>query len=148
MLARVREGDVHRAVKYSAVSAVAFPVTQVLLLIGTLGLGWSSAVSNVVAVSLAAVPAYLLNRYWVWAKTGKNSLTTEVLPFWGLTLLGLLLSTILAAYGDHNFDSPLVANVANTVGFGTIWVFKFFALDRWMFGQGHHHPSEPEPAGA
>jgi len=136
--ARLGGLDFRRLLKYSAVSAIAFPLTQVLLLVCTVGFGWSGAVSNLVTVSVVAVPAYFLNRYWVWGKTDKNNLKTEVLPFWGITLLGLLLSTGFAWYADRTFESPLAVNVANAVGFGLVWVFKYFLLDSWMFGPQHH----------
>jgi putative flippase GtrA len=151
--ARLRGLDLRRILRYSAVSAIAFPVTQVLLVICSVGLGWSGVVSNVVAVSLMAIPAYILNRYWVWGKTDKNNLRTEILPFWGVTLLGLLLSTAFAAYADRAFDSPFAVNLANAFGFGTVWVFKYLLLDSWMFGRPERAPADAElvnesPAGA
>lgn len=148
LLARLRGLDVRRIIKYSAVSAVAFPFTQVLLVIGTVGFGWSGVVANLVAVSVAAVPAYYLNRYWVWGKKDKNSLTTEILPFWGITLLGLLLSTGFAWYADRTFSSPFAVNLANAFGFGVVWVFKYLLLDRLMFGAHRHGPVEAEPVRA
>ena len=138
LAARLRGIDIARLVKYSAVSAVSFPATQVVLLIGTHVFEWSGVVSNMVAVSLIAIPAYLLNRYWVWGKKDKNKLKTEILPFWGVTLLGLLLSTGAAWYADRTFDASYAVNIANTVGFGLVWVFKYFLLDSWMFGRHHH----------
>jgi putative flippase GtrA len=138
MSARLRGIDVARLVKYSAVSAFAFPATQIVLLIGTHVFHWTGVVSNVVAVSVVAIPAYMLNRYWVWGKKDKNNFRTEILPFWGVTLLGLVLSTGAAWYADRTFDASYAVNIANTVGFGLVWVFKYFLLDSWMFGAHHH----------
>ena len=39
---------------------------------------------------LSAIPAYLLSRYWVWQKRGKNHFWREVVPFWSLAFVGLL----------------------------------------------------------
>lgn len=136
--ARLRGIDIRRIVKYSAVSAIAFPLTQVVLVICSVGFGWSGVTSNLVAVTLVAIPAYILNRYWVWGKTDKNNLRTEILPFWGITLLGLILSTGFAWYADRTFDSPFAVNIANTFGFGVVWVFKYFLLDSLMFGAHQH----------
>lgn len=138
VLARIREADYRKMLKYSAVSAIAFPVTQVMLLVLTVGLDFSFVAANLVAVSVMAIPAYLLNRYWVWGKRDKNRFATEILPFWIITLIGLGLSTLCAHYADLWFDSPLAVNVANALGFGLVWVFKFLFLDRMMFG-GHQH---------
>lgn len=144
ILARVREADYRKMLKYSAVSAIAFPVTQVMLLLFTVGFDWSFVMANVVAVTLMAFPAYVLNRYWVWGKRDKNRFATEILPFWLVTLIGLGLSTLFAHYADQWFDSPLAVNVANAVGFGVVWVFKFLFLDKLMFGAHQHFPVDEQ----
>lgn len=141
-----RELDWRKAMKYSAVSIIAVPITQIILIVCHYGLGWNGVQSNLLAVSITAVPAYVLNRYWVWGKKDKNNFKTEILPFWGMTLLGLIFSTLFVAYVDQNFDSPLAINVANAAGFGVVWVFKFFILDKAMFGQHHHFTPEIEEA--
>jgi putative flippase GtrA len=115
---------------------------QSLLVLSHSWLGWSFAVSNLVAVSVSAGPAYVLARYWVWRKRSKNHLVKEVLPFWGLAFLGLLVSTIAAGVANRYSNAQIVLNLVNLGSFGIIWVFKFFILDRFMFGR--HHPS-PAP---
>ena len=82
------------------------------------------------AVAVTVVPVYVLNRYWVWGKKDKNNFVTEILPFWGMTLLGLIISTLCVAYADSHFESPLMVNLANAFGFGLVWVLKFAVLDR------------------
>jgi putative flippase GtrA len=144
VLARIREADYKKFLKFSAVSAISFPFTQVLLLVFTLGLDWSFVTANLVAVTIMAFPAYAMNRYWVWGKKDKNSLMTEVVPFWVITLLGLGLSTVCAHYAEQWFDSALAVNFANAVGFGVVWIFKFFVLDRVMFGGHQHFPPDED----
>ncbi len=146
VLARIREADYRKMLKYSAVSAVAFPFTQVMLLVFTVGFDWSFVMANLVAVTVMAFPAYAMNRYWVWGKKDKNRFTTEVLPFWVITLVGLGLSTICAHYADKWFDSDLAVNFANAMGFGLVWVFKFLFLDRIMFGGHQHFPPDEDLA--
>lgn len=139
VIARVREADYAKMLKYSAVSAIAFPLTQMLLFFCTHVLDWSGVASNIFAVTVLSVPAYVLNRYWVWGKKDKNRFATEILPFWVVTVIGLVLSTILAHYADIWWpESPIAVNVANTVGFGVVWVFKFVFLDKLMFGAHQH----------
>ena len=65
---------------------------------------------------------------------------TEILPFWGMTLLGLVISTIFVAFAEHQFDSPIMVNVANAFGFGCVWLLKYFVLDKAMFGRERHFP--------
>lgn len=154
LLQRARGGRGAKAVRYAMVSVVGVALTQVVLTVCHAGFGWSPTASNFTAVTVASVPAYLLNRYWVWGKRGRNHLTKEVLPFWGFALAGLVFSTLLVAQAARWWDSPLAVNLANITAFGLLWVLKFFVLDTLMFGP-HHHPEldpdelvEDEPAPA
>ena len=89
--------------------------------------------ANTVAVSLGCVPSYVGNRYWVWGKRGRNQFWREVFPFWLMALIGLAFSTLLiflVAKWTHN---PLVINATNLAAFGSLWVFKYLALDSLLF---------------
>ena len=37
---------------------------------------------------LTSVPAFLLNKYWVWGKRGRAHMRREVIPFWLFTVAG------------------------------------------------------------
>ena len=39
-------------------------------------------------VSVVSIPAFLLNKYWVWGKRGRAHMRREVLPFWLFTVAG------------------------------------------------------------
>jgi putative flippase GtrA len=146
---RARSPLGRKALRYSAVSAVGVVTTQTLLLLFYGVADWSGAASNVAAVSIAALPAYLLNRYWVWGKTSRNHFIKEVVPFWGMTLLGLLISTGLVALASDWWESALAVSAANLAGFGTLWVAKFLLLDSLIFKFEHHHdPDAGEQATA
>lgn len=119
---------------------------QSLLVLNHSWLGWSFAVSNGVAVALSAGPAYVLARYWVWQKRSKNHFFKEVLPFWGLAFFGLVVSTLAAAIANDYTDAQIILNVVNLASFGVIWVFKFFILDRFMFGKHHDGPDSAAEA--
>jgi putative flippase GtrA len=120
----------------------------------TLGVGVDAAVANVVAVVCGIVPSYLANRRWVWGRTGRGSLTREVLPFWVLALSGLALSTLAV---DHVASltsawptslRAVALPVANLSVFALLWVVQFMVLDRVIF-RNHPNPSqgmEPCPA--
>lgn len=123
-----------KALKYASVSAIAIVVTQVALFVTLQVLDMSPVWSNFVSVSIASVPAYLLNRQWVWAKTGRHSMRREVLPFWGISLLGLLLSTGAVAIVSRWTDAHLAVAATNIASFGVLWVGKYVYLDRLMFG--------------
>lgn len=124
---------VGKLLRYSMTSAVGVVVGQGLLLILSGPLGWPGVAANLTAVAISSVPVYLIYRGWVWRKSGRNSLLTEVLPFWLMTLLGLVVSTAFVALADRRSDSPLVYVLASSAGFGVVWVAKFFVLDRFIF---------------
>lgn len=128
-----------KALKYASVSVVGVVVTQVLLVICYQVLELSAGWSNFIAVSGASIPAYLLNRQWVWQKTGRHSLRREVLPFWAISLLGLLISTVAVSVVSRQWDSQLAVSGTNIASFGVLWVAKFLFLDAIMF-----KPDEPE----
>ena len=134
VLDRVTGGRGALAIKYSMVSVVGVTITQVLLVLFVGILDRHPVGSNVVAVSVTAVPVCFLNKRWVWSADGKISFRREVLPFWVFTLAGLLLSTGLVALAHGASDSQILVLAANLTGFGVLWVAKFLFLDQVMFG--------------
>jgi putative flippase GtrA len=140
MLDRLTGGRGLKAIRYSAVSVVAVVITQASLIVlhGVLGVG--PALSNLLAVSISAVPAFILNKRWVWGKSGRSHLRREVLPFWGFTLLGLGISSGFVVLSRGLGDGTLVVMGANLLGFGVVWVAKFVFLDALIF---RDHPNAP-----
>ena len=124
--------------RFLVVSAFNVVFGQSLLVLNHSWLGWSFAVSNGAAVAVSAGPAYVLARYWVWGKRSKNHAIKEVLPFWGLAFLGLIVSTVAAGIANNYTNAQIVLNIVNLASFGFIWVFKFFILDRFIFGKDHY----------
>jgi putative flippase GtrA len=112
------------------VSAINFVGHQVLLFVANSVWGWQGGVANVFAACTMAGPAYVLSRAWVWEVDGKHDFRTEVLPFWAITLAGLLVSTLFAAIADRVFGAGVAVNLASIVGYFIVWVAKFFLLDR------------------
>jgi putative flippase GtrA len=129
-----------RLARFAGVSVVSVVITQGLLVLFNGVLGWPGWVANVMAVGIAAGPAYLLNRRWVWAKFGPHSMSREVVPFWAYTFAGLLVSTALVAIADEVWGTTIAVQIANIVGFGVLWVGKFVLLDRVLF---RHEPWTP-----
>lgn len=117
-------------VRYLATSAINLVNHQVLLQIAVRWWDWSGGQANVFAAVVAALPAYLLSRYWVWQVNGRPNLRTEVIPFWTIALLGLLASTAAAITADRLFDAPIMISVGSLAGYFVVWVLKFLVLDR------------------
>src|SRR4051794_20221707 len=132
--------------KYCIVSAVGVVLGQSLIFLFASGLGWGWGWANVTAVAISTVPTYYLSRAWVWQKTGKSSLYGEIIPFWVMSFLGLLLSTLVVVWLENQYpDNPILANVGNVIGFGVLWLAKFFILDRILFKVTHEHIDGPTP---
>lgn len=122
-----------RALRYSAVSVIGIVITQSLLVVAHGVIGLAPTVANVGAVTLAALPVFLLNRAWVWQLSGRSSFRREVVPFWGFTLAGLGLSTLAVAVVASMTEATVLIAGANIGAFGVLWVAKFFVLDEVVF---------------
>jgi putative flippase GtrA len=131
--------------KFAGVSLFGTVMSQVLIWWLHGGRGLSGVEANIIAVCVTAVPAFLLNKRWVWSHTGAHSVDKEMLPFWLLSMAGLVLSTLFVWIATAWVDASWMVSAANLAGFGVLWVLKFWMLDRFLFGQvspdddEHHH---------
>lgn len=132
-----------RLMKFAAVSCVGVVIGQSLLFFFHSVLDWGAAFSNFWAVILSTIPSYLLNRAWVWGKKGSHT-GVEVSVFWGMALLGLLISTIATGWVGSKYDSAIPVQLANLASFGVLWLAKYFILDKYLFG--NEAPAEPSAA--
>lgn len=116
-------------VRYLVTSGINVINHQILLQIAVQWWGWSGGWANVFAAMTAVIPAYLLSRYWVWQVAGKPSLRNEVIPFWAIAAIGLVVSTVAAEAADRRFESPLLISVASLTAYLVVWVMKFIVLN-------------------
>jgi len=125
--------------RYSMVSVVSTVVSFAVLALvfGVLHLAgpiWSTTIANVVAV----VPSYYLNRMWVWGKNGRSHLMKEIVPFWAMSAIGVVVSIFGAAIARHigeanhlsHFDQTILVLAANVASFGLFWVLKYMVFNR------------------
>jgi putative flippase GtrA len=132
--------------KFATVSLIATAVSQTMLFIFYPHLLDTAMGANVVATCISTVPAYYLNRRWTWGKRGKSHLWKEVMPFWIIALVGLILSTVIVGIAAKNADriSPsadvknLVVHLANLFSYALIWVARYAILNKFLFGSGTH----------
>ncbi len=122
-----------KLLRYSGASVVGVVITQVLLFLGHGILGIAAGPANAAAVLLTAVPVFVLNRTWVWRITGSESLRRELVPFWGFTVAGLVLSTLAVAAVASFTDSSVAVSAANIGAFGVLWAVKYVVLDGVVF---------------
>jgi len=137
-----RSAQAKRLLLYSLVSVITTTVSFVTLFLvfGVLHL-WGAVFSTVLANLLATVPAYFLNRQWVWAKKGRSEMLGEIVPFWAMAGFGITVSMGGAAVARHlgaingldHGELTMVVLAANLVSFGVLWVLKFLLFNR-LFG--------------
>ncbi|HUP71244.1 MAG TPA: GtrA family protein [Acidimicrobiales bacterium] len=135
---RARTPGGQKAVRYMLVSAVSVAVGQVTLFTLQVGLHWTAKSANIMACSIGGVPSYYLNRTWAWGKRGRSHFLKELLPFWSLAFLGLVMSTFSADYAEthaRNFTDSrvvqaLIVNVTVILTFGILWVVKFLFFNK------------------
>ncbi len=143
LLARVERSDTAlKAIKYTVASVVSVVISQVILFLafGIFHL-WSATTSNFIAVAVSALPSYYMNRAWAWGKTGKSHLFKEIIPFWGLAFLGLILSLWAVSAADHlalehhlkHLQVAIAVNVASIGAFGVLWIAKFIIFNKILF---------------
>ncbi|NLV56982.1 MAG: GtrA family protein [Acidimicrobiales bacterium] len=139
-----------RMIRYASTSLICVVLTQILIVVFYTGFEMKAEPANLAATMLISIPAYLLNKYWVWGKRGRPHLRREVIPFWTFTVAGWVLSTGMVALVSDHVGTPhslvrtISVMVASIAGFGLLWVMKYLFLDKIMFGPRHHTPYDEE----
>ncbi|MEZ5207129.1 MAG: GtrA family protein [Acidimicrobiales bacterium] len=128
--------------KYSLVSVVNVLFGGGLLLL--LQTHMNPTEANVLSVMVSSVPAYYMNRAWVWGKRGKSHLKREVLPFWFFVVAGLILSTIAIHFAEDHTENKFVILFVQLCAFGVLWVLRFFLLDRLFHLEADAPPGDDE----
>lgn len=140
-LSRTPEG--RKMIKFAMVSIISALTSFAVLAIvyGALRL-WSEVPSVLFANLVAGVPSYLLNRQWVWGKSGRSHLVKEILPFAVISVTGIGFSLFTASLAHdyatshhlHHLVRTVLVLATNIASFGILWLVKFAILNR-LFAQ-------------
>jgi putative flippase GtrA len=140
-LSRTPEGL--KMVKFTMVSVISAltALTVLTIVYGVLHL-WSEVPSVLFANLVAGIPSYLLNRQWVWGKSGRSHLVKEILPFAVISVTGIGFSLFTAQLAHdyatshhlHHLIRTLLVLGTNIASFGALWLVKFAILNR-LFAQ-------------
>ena len=135
----LQSGHVGRLLRYSGVSV--FNVVMGYLLLGVFykGFGWPGWLANTLAVILGSIPAFFLNKRFVWGQSGTTRFKAELLPFFLMNGVGLVASTAAVHAADVIWGTSAAVIAASLAAWGTLWVVKYVLLDRVLF----NHPDEP-----
>ncbi|MGD0853562.1 MAG: GtrA family protein [Acidimicrobiales bacterium] len=140
--------DLGKILRYGTISVVSTAISLSGLFVFYRWIGLSPTWSNIVATCIATVPYYYLNRLWVFKKSGRSHLTKEVLPFWTIAFVSLVLSTLAVKFAGSQVHSISSKNVrgailvaANFATYGILWIAKFVVFNRYLFNT----KGEPTP---
>jgi putative flippase GtrA len=144
-----RQAIVQRMSRCLLVSVGTTLLSAAVLVALALGAGVPAGSANVIAVCCGIGPSYFANRHWVWGRTGRGDLMHEILPFWMLSLVGLVVSTmtvsLVASVGAHWSTSAraVALPMANLSVFGALWLVQFALLDKVLFRVVPNEPVSP-----
>lgn len=141
-----RSAHFRRFLRYSTVSVVStcISLSGLYVFFRVLHVGTATD-SNLLATAIASVPAYYLNRTWAWGKSGRSHVFREVVPFWIITILGVVLSSTavhfaaIEAHHHHLSKDGVTGAVefANFFTYGVLWFAKFSFFNRVLFKVKH-----------
>ena len=141
---RVSRTLVQKLSRCASVSVITTVMSLVMLTALTAGLGMIAWVANALTVAVITVPSFVLNKRWTWGQTGPRDFRRQIVPFWGLAFVGLVLSTIAVALTQASgleaaMPTPLLATAAvlaaHLSGWAALWVVQFLILDRVLFAE-------------
>jgi putative flippase GtrA len=146
MSASIGSHDLGKILRYGTISVVSTAISLSGLFVFYRWIGLSPTWSNVVATCIATVPYYYLNRMWVFKKSGRSHITKEVLPFWTIAFVSLVLSTLAVKFAGSQVHSISSKNVrgailvaANFATYGILWIAKFVVFNRYLFNTDREH---------
>jgi putative flippase GtrA len=134
-------------IRYSMVSVISTAVSfGVLAIVFGLHIIKGEVAATVFANVVATVPSYYLNRMWVWKKGGRSHLMREIVPFWIMAAIGIVVSIGGASIAHRigvthhlsHLEQTVTVLVANFISFGLFWVLKYMLYNRLF----HVHPVE------
>ena len=149
----LRSATGRKLARYGFASVVNVIVSQAVLVSAFGILHWSARPAAVLAAVVAALPAYWLARRWVWGRSGRSHLLTEVLPFWALALLGLALTTWVAGMAealgadvtDDRLGQTMILMGSVFAISGVFWAVRFVLLNGVLFADRATLPAGPDP---
>ncbi len=148
---RAQQAIVQRMSRCLLVSVGTTLLSAAVLVALALGAGVPAGSANVVAVCCGIGPSYFANRHWVWGRSGRGDLVHEILPFWMLSLAGLVVSTmavsLVGSAGVHwsTMLRAVALPTANLAVFGALWLVQFALLDKVLFRVVHNAPVSNDP---
>lgn len=153
--------------RYMAVSVITTVLTLVLLYVFYRGLNVggkngvtlpligvhvsSAELANVLATGVSTIPSFTLNRKWAWGKSGKSHIWREVVPFWVIAVISLVLSTWVVGVASREAVhlstrrevQTILVEIGNLATYGAMWIAKYFLFNKLLFQGGERTGRDP-----
>lgn len=152
--------------RYMAVSVITTLLTLVLLYVFWRGLNVggkngvyflgllhisSAELANVLATGISTIPSYTLNRKWAWGKSGKSHVWREVVPFWVIAVVSLVLSTWVVGFASREAVhlssrrevQTILGEIGNLATYGVMWIAKYVLFNKVLFQGGERTGRAP-----
>jgi putative flippase GtrA len=132
-------GALGRMVRSVGVGVATTALTNTILVTLTFGFGVRAGLSNVIGTLCGIGPSYAWNRRYAWRLSAPSSWRRQVIPFWVLSIVGLVASTAaVAAIARAGAAWPagvraIALPAANLSMFASLWLVQFVVLDRVLF---------------
>ncbi len=137
-----------KKIKYAAVSAVAILVGAMTTLICYNVIGWDEHEKRktlIAAFIVSSIPAYYLNRLWVWGKSGRSSLMKETVPFWVVSFIQFGISYVYVQWAQGLVEAHTANRLFRAAGiqfnqifiYGIMWIGKYIFFNKVLFAHKH-----------
>jgi putative flippase GtrA len=126
---------IHELAKFGSIGAASFVVTMgcANLFHGVMHMG--PLTSTGLAIVVATIFAYFANRHWTFKHLENSGLRRELILFFILNGVGLVITEIFVGFNHYAMDnkSKLAYNVALVVGTGVATIFRYWSYKKWVF---------------
>lgn len=135
-----------KKLRYAACSLFFLVAAQAIVQVLHFATTWPDAISVLLAGCVLSLPAYSVNRRFVWLREKSPSERLQVTAFWTATMLGTGLALsfaavaeVITAQSSAVYQSTALVS-AQLAGGALVWIGRYVFLDRILFR------AEPQPA--
>ena len=143
---------IHEIAKFGIVGGIAFIVTELAFNV-LIQMGADSFAANAGATLVAAVVAFVGNRYWTFRARHRSGMGRETALFFLLNAVGVLIQQACIEFAKHEFgrNDKVTVNAAFLVGVMLATMFRFWSYRKWVWrlappGAEPVEPVEPDEA--
>jgi putative flippase GtrA len=125
---------IHEVAKFGVVGGIAFVVTELVFNL-LIQMGADSFAANAGATLVAAIVAFVGNRYWTFRNRHRSGMGRETALFFMLNAVGVLIQQACIELAKHEFgrNDKVTVNAAFLVGVMLATLFRFWSYRKWVW---------------